>query len=311
MGGLIAREAARRDFHVVLAGRQAEPLLQLASTLPPGSARAAIVDISNPATLAPLISQADVVVNTVGPFTRYAEPIVSACLESRTSYVDLANELSAVSALLDRDGEARQQEVQLVTGAGFGVVATETLALMLARASRQPLGSIQVVAAPAVAYSSQGVQTTIAESLAQGSPRYVDGRLVVAKLGEGGTLLQFAGGPRQVIPVPTGDLIAAQRATAAPDAVAYMPVPGERSMQSDQKPADLRSLAMALGCSADGTQLEADLTFGEGDAASAAIAVEVVLRTVAGPRPGAWTPGQLFGPELAVACGAVVRGPRP
>src|SRR6516165_788485 len=72
MGGLIAREAARRDLHVVLAGRQADPLIQLASTLPSGQARAAMVDVANPATLESVIGQADVVVNTVGPFSRYA-----------------------------------------------------------------------------------------------------------------------------------------------------------------------------------------------------------------------------------------------
>jgi saccharopine dehydrogenase (NAD+, L-lysine-forming) len=311
MGGLVAREAIRKDFLIVLAGRQADPLLQLASSLPAGSARAAIVDIADPTILESVIEQADVVVNTVGPFSQFAEPVISACLQSGTSYVDLANELSAVRALLERDAEARLQGVQLVTGAGFGVVATETLALMLAQASAQPLRSIQVAAAPAVAYASKGVQATIAHALAQGSPRYVDGRLVVGALGEGATTFQFVDGPRQVIPAPTGDLIAAQRATGAPDAVAYVPVPGDRSMQPDEKTKDFRSVAMARGCTADGTHIEADLTFGEGDEASAAIAVEVALRTVANPRPGAWTPGQLFGPQLAKACGAVVHGPRP
>jgi short subunit dehydrogenase-like uncharacterized protein len=268
------------------------------------------VDLGAPATLQSVVSQADVVLNTVGPFSRYAEPIISACLQSRTSYVDLANELSAVRALLDRDDEARQLNVQLITGAGFGVVATETLALMLAGASRQPLRSVQVAAAQAVAYASRGVQATIADSLAQGSPRYVDGRLVAARLGEGATTIQFADGPRNVIPVPTGDLIAAQRATGAPDVVAYLPAPETRTTQPDQKIGDLRSLALALGCRVDGTHIEADLSFGEGLEASATIAVEVALRALGNPRPGAWTPGQLFGPELAMACGAVVQGPR-
>jgi short subunit dehydrogenase-like uncharacterized protein len=310
MGRLIAREAVRRDLNVVLAGRQADPLIELASTLPSGRARAAIVDVANPATLESALAEADVVVNTVGPFSRFAEPIILASLQSRTSYLDLANELSAVRALLDRDAEACQQGVQLVTGAGFGVVATETLALMLANASPQPLQSVQVAAAQAVAYATKGVQATIAESLAQGSPRYVNGSLVFGPLGEGATTLQFADGPRNVVPVPIGELIAAQRATGAPDVVAYMPAPSERPMHPDQQTSDLRSLAVALGRGADGTHIEADLSFGEGFEASATIAVEVALRTLAGPRPGAWTPGQLFGPELAVACGAVVQGPR-
>src|SRR5262249_16629483 len=101
------------------------------------------------------------------------------------------------------------------------------------------------------------------------------------------------------IPVPTGDLVAAVRATSAPNAVAYAPVPGERSVQTDQ-----RSVAMARAAAADGKELEAHLSFGEGFAASAEIAVEIALRTLAHREPGAWTPGQLYGTELAFACGA-------
>jgi pantoate kinase len=133
------------------------------------------------------------------------------------SYLDVANELSAVRALLDRDEEERRRGVQLVTGAGFGLVGTEALALMLAHASRQPLRSIQVAAAPAVAYASRGVQATIADSVAQGCPRFVDGRLEFGPAGEGITTLQFADRPRQVIPAPVGDLIAAQLAAGAPN----------------------------------------------------------------------------------------------
>jgi saccharopine dehydrogenase (NAD+, L-lysine-forming) len=272
--------------------------------------RVAIVDIADPTTLAPVLRQSDVVVNTVGPFTRVADPIVSICLEAGTAYVDIANELSAVRALLDRDEDAQQCGVQLVTGAGFGVVATETLAVLLAQSSAQPLRSIQVAAAQAVAYSSKGVQATIAEGMAQGSPHYVESNLVVDPLGTGATTLQFPDGPRQVIPAAVGDLIAAQRATGAPNAIAYAALRANGSAQADRSE-DMHSLATALACGADGAQFEADITFGEGFAASAAIAVEVALRTIRDPKPGAWTPGQLFGTELAEACGAVIRGPRP
>jgi saccharopine dehydrogenase (NAD+, L-lysine-forming) len=310
MGRLIAREATRRGHQVVLAGRHVDELVELASTLPSGQSRAAIVDLGNPATLEQVISQADVVLNTVGPFNRFAAPIVAACLHTTTPYVDLSNELSAVRALLDRDADARQRGVPLVTGAGFGVVATETLALMLADASPRPLQSVQVVAAQDVAYATTGVQATIADSLAQGSPRYLDGGLVAAPFGEGATTLQLGGAPRQVVPAPTGDLVAAQRATGAPDVVAYVPVPGERGSAGSTRDREFRSVAFALGRGADGTHIEADLRFGEGFEASATIAVEVAVRTAADAPPGAWTPGQLFGSQLAPACGAVVAGPR-
>jgi saccharopine dehydrogenase (NAD+, L-lysine-forming) len=308
MGRLIAHEATRRKLNVVLAARQSAELVELAGSLPRGQASAAMIDVAQPATLKPVISRVDLVLNTIGPFSRFGDPVVAACIKAGKPYVDLANELPAVRALLDRDAEARDRGAQLVTGAGFGVVATETLALTLARVAPVPLVSVEVAAAQAVAYATPGVKASIAASLALGSPRYVDGQLVFGPLGDGATTLQFPDGPRQVIPVPVGDLLAAQRATGAANVVAYAPVPGDRSMQPE--PTDnLRSFAIALGETAAGGQMEMSLSFGEGFAASAAIAVEVALRALAAPQPGAWTPGQLYGAELATACGALVRGP--
>jgi saccharopine dehydrogenase (NAD+, L-lysine-forming) len=307
MGRLIAREGARRDLRLVLAGKRADRLVELASTFDSGQARAAVVDVCDPTTLDPVLAEVDVVLNAVGPFTRLAEPVVTACLRAGVPYVDLANELAAVRALLDRDGEARRRHVPLVTGAGFGVVATETLALMLAHASQQPLQNVWLAAAPAVAHTSRGVRATITEILAQGSPRYEQGRLVTAPFGEGATTLQLPDGQRRVVPAPLGDLIAGQRATGAPNVIAYAPPPAEHSVPASG--VELRSVAMAVGWSADGPRLDAHLAFGEGFEASAAIAVDVAVRTAAAPRPGAWTPGQLFGTDLARACGAVVRGP--
>jgi saccharopine dehydrogenase (NAD+, L-lysine-forming) len=275
-----------------------------------GAAREITVDVSASEALDAVVSGVDLVVNTVGPFTRLAAPLIEACLRARVPYVDVANELEAVLALLDRDAEANRRSVTLVTGAGFGVVATETLALLLARSTTEPLHSVQVAAAPAVAYASPGVQTTVAETLAQGGARYLDGRLVRTPLGEGATLLDRLGGVRRVIPVPVGDLVAAQRATRAPNAVAYAPAPAERPAATTSGQ-ELRSYAWAAGSTDQGHQLEAQLTFGEGFRVSAVIAAEVAVRLLAGARPGAWTPGQLFGPELALACGAAVRQDQP
>jgi hypothetical protein len=86
-------------------------------------------------------------------------------------------------------------------------------------------------------------------------------------------------------------------------------VPEEHSVAQPAADA-LRSVAMATACTADGRWLRAELSFGEGFAASAAIAVEVAVRLASAPRAGAWTPGQLFGPQFAAACGAVIQPPQ-
>ncbi|MGI3783807.1 MAG: hypothetical protein ACRYG2_23825, partial [Janthinobacterium lividum] len=72
-----------------------------------------------------------VVVNTIGPFTRTTPPVVDACLAAGSDYVDLANDLAAVPALLARGAEAARAGRTLVTGAGFGVTATESVVAWL------------------------------------------------------------------------------------------------------------------------------------------------------------------------------------
>ena len=79
----------------------------------------------------PRRSSASVVLSTIGPFARQAGPVIDTCLAAKLPYVDIANEWPAVRGLLDRDQQARAHAVTLVTGAGFGPAATETLVLRL------------------------------------------------------------------------------------------------------------------------------------------------------------------------------------
>jgi short subunit dehydrogenase-like uncharacterized protein len=301
MGRLIARQAAQRGLSLVLAGRDLDQLVQLAENLAPAPVRVALADLGDPRSL---VAGVDLVVHTVGPFSRHAGPVVEACMHAGVAYIDLANELPAVQDLLQRDAEARRRGVVLVTGAGFGVVATETLALRLAQRSEERLVEVQLATARAVASTSAGVRATVAEALTGGSARYAEGQLVAVPLGVGGRTVAFPDRPRQVIPLPVGDLVAAQRATGAPNVVVY----GDISARSEstQDAAEMRSYAWAAATTTSGQCVEARLTMGEGLQASASIAVEVATRVLASPAPGAWTPGQLFGPQLAEACGAQV-----
>jgi short subunit dehydrogenase-like uncharacterized protein len=309
MGRLIAREAAGRGVSLVLAGRNLDQLVELAESLAPTPVRAVLADAGNPAAYGSLVAGADLVVNTVGPFSRHAGPVVDACLRAGVAYVDLANELPAVQDVLQRDAEARQRGVTLVTGAGFGVVATETLALLLAQQTGEQLVEAELAAAPAVASTSAGVRATVAEALTGGSARYRDGQLVAVPFGQDERTVAFPDRPRQVVPVPVGDLIAAQRATSAPNVVVFGDVSAHAVPPADT--ANLRSYAWAAATTTSGRCLEARLTFGEGLQASASIAVEVASRVLASASPGAWTPGRLFGPELAEACGAQVEPVQP
>jgi saccharopine dehydrogenase (NAD+, L-lysine-forming) len=302
-GRLIAAELAARGLSVRLAGRRRDPLEDLARTLAAGGATAGVrtVDVSDVASLAEAISGAGVVLSTIGPFARQAGPVIDACLAAGVSYVDIANEWAAVRSLLDRGDQARAHEVTLVTGAGFGPAATETLVLRLVDQMGTVPGLVRVAAAAEVTHRSDGVRQTIQESLSGGTAViYRDDQVVREALGSGATVLMFGGAQRQMLPGPVGDLETARLASGAANVVAYIADPAGPGSGNG-------SYAWAEAVGPDGQALTAELRTGEGVQATAAIAAETARRVLAGARPGAWTTGQLFGAALVTdATGAQV-----
>jgi saccharopine dehydrogenase (NAD+, L-lysine-forming) len=293
-GRLIAAALAGRGLSVRLAGRRLGPLEDLARTLAADGATTQVraVDAGEPASLAEAIADAGVVLSTVGPFTRQAGPVIDACLAAGVSYVDIANEWPAVRGLLDRSEQARAHHVALVTGAGFGPAATETLVLRLvAQMGMAPI-RVRVAAAARVTHRSDGVRQTMQESLSQGvAITYRHGQVIREPLGTGATVLTFGGAQRQMLPGPVGDLEAARLASGAPNVVAYIADPTASI-------AGTASCTWAEVAAPDGHTAVAELTTGEGLRATAAIAAETTRRVLAGVAPGAWTPGQLFGADL-------------
>jgi saccharopine dehydrogenase (NAD+, L-lysine-forming) len=226
--------------------------------------------------------------------------VIDACLAASVSYVDIANEWSAVRGLLGRDEQARAGAVTLVTGAGFGPAATETLVLRLVERIGGTPERVRVAAAAGVARQSDGVRQTIRESLPEGAITYRDGHLVREALGSGATILTFGGAERQMLPGPVADLETARLASGAPNVVAYIANPAARAAGTD-------SCTWAEVAGPDGQTVTAELRTGEGVRATAAIAAEITRRVLAGAKPGAWTAGQLFGAALVTdATGAQV-----
>ena len=182
-----------------------------------------------------------VVVSTVGPFSRTAGPVVDACLAAGSDYVDLANDLGAVTALLARGAEAERAGRTLVTGAGFGVVATESVVAWLcspdgsdaetssddaARSERRAV-RVRTDMLPALATEAGALGEALAGTLVDGLPgvpgggrfqgrRVVDGRLAPAPLA--GDVLELVtpdGDRLSSALMPLGELVAAQHASGA------------------------------------------------------------------------------------------------
>ena len=187
--------------------------------------------------------------------------------------------------------QARRREVTLVTGAGFGPAATETLVLRLIGQPRTAPARVRVAAVAQVSRQGDGVRRTIEESVAQGAVTYRNGQPLRAALGSGAAVLTFGGAQRRMLPGPVGDLETARLASGAANVVAYIADPAAPGSADG-------SYAWAEAVGPGGQALTAELRAGEGVLATAAIAAETARRVLAGASPGAWTPGQLFGAAL-------------
>ena len=338
-GRMIAAQLVARGHSPVLLGRDPARLAAVADRIAAehGNRPRTRVMASLQTLLADLeSSRSTVVVNTIGPFTRTAVPIAAACPPG-THYLDLANELPAVTGLLALHQQAVNGGRAIVPGAGFGVVATESVVRALCEDRPTPQ-RVRVDAVPAVDIEAGPVGEALAATILDGFPaggrRYEDGHLVDAPLGTGQERLVLPDGSIvTTAAIPFGDLEAAHRASGAPSVVsASSEAPTGRAMPyllpvvarllswdslrafAIRRVAGIKlrprarsrelSYAHARVEWTEGTTREGWLRTGEASAFTAAAAAEVAVRLARGEgRAGAHTPGELFGPQLAVDLG--------
>ena len=95
-GKLTAQYLAKAggDARIALAGRSQDKLLAVRETLGEKAQSWQLItaDASQPSTLNAMAAQTQVVVTTVGPYTRYGLPLVAACAAAGTDYADLTGE---------------------------------------------------------------------------------------------------------------------------------------------------------------------------------------------------------------------------
>ncbi len=333
VGRAVAARLVKINIVPTLVGRDRERLSQVAASL---EKMPRILVAASPEKTATAISQQRpaLVINTIGPFAETGALIAQACLPY-TDYIDLANDVIAVSALLDLHEAAVAAGRTLVTGAGFGVLASESVVLKLCQHRPTPervrtdmLPSLEIEAG----VFGEALAASIIDGLSSGGRCYKNGRLTRNRVGSSPTTLTAPDGSSfATASLPLGELVAAQRASCAPNVVAatselpsgstvqvILPVAialfhikplrdlAKRRLARMKVSARPRPREFSWGHAAvqwaDGTQEQGWLRIGDASAFTANVAAKVVEQLLQGKgRPGAYTPGALFGPELAEA----------
>jgi saccharopine dehydrogenase (NAD+, L-lysine-forming) len=104
---------------LVVADYRADVAAEVLGALDAGDrARAVGIDVTDRAALVDLLRGADVVLNCVGPFYRFAAPTLEAAIEAGVGYVDICDDLDATRALLALDDRARDAGITALIGMG-------------------------------------------------------------------------------------------------------------------------------------------------------------------------------------------------
>lgn len=337
IGAPAAAILAKSGAHTVLIGRDASRLDAIARDI--GASRTLVAE--DAATMAAAVrrERPAVVVNTIGPFSRTAGPLAEACLPS-TSYVDLANDMEAATAITALGDAAQEHGQTLVTGAGFGVVGTEAPLAFLCEGRPSPT-RVRVDSAASVATAAGKVGHALADTIVEGfseQGRQVrDGRLTPVPIGSSPQTFSLPDGTTVTTGAwPSGDLEAARRTSGAPEVVAAttaiptgLPIRialplARTAMRSAQLRRALARLLAAMKLSekprprehtwgrasaqwADGSSQVAWLRTDDAMEFTTRVLAETALRILAGKAsPGAGTPIELLGPDLVGATGGEI-----
>jgi short subunit dehydrogenase-like uncharacterized protein len=333
--GRVGRPAVERlqqaGLEVVVVGRDRERLARVSP-----DARAVTGSLDE--VCARLTTEAPaVVVNTVGPFVTTAPQVARACPPG-THYVDVANELRVFELLHGMDREAAATGRTLVSGAGFGVLATEGILLHLLADEETP-SRVRIDAIASVATEpgalGEALASTMVQMLRDGGREVRQGRIVRARAGRAAERLTTPDGDVvTTASLASGELFATWQASGAPSVIgasslvpanpavrAALPAVGRVlrapglagfatrrlariTMTTTRERPRRHSWGRARVEWPSGRVREGWLRTGEGMTFTVGAITEVVQRLAKGEgRPGAFTPARLFGPEVALAAG--------
>jgi short subunit dehydrogenase-like uncharacterized protein len=119
-GRLTAEALVARGTRPVLAARSEARLRELAADLGAADLEQRTADVQRPDTVAALVERGDVLVSTVGPFTRWGDPAVQAAIGAGAHYLDSTGESPFIRRVFERFGGAAESAgCGLVTAFGY------------------------------------------------------------------------------------------------------------------------------------------------------------------------------------------------
>ena len=217
-GRLVAALATERGELPVLAGRDERRLRDLGELF---ELEHRTFDLSDTTATRRGLEGIDAVAHCAGPFSATSKPMVDACLDSSTHYLDITGEIDVFEAVLARGAEAKEAGISLLPGSGFDVVPSDCLAAMLARALPEAVRlELAIKMGGGV---SPGTAKTAMEGLGTPGRARIGGVIGPVPADRRRRKVTFADGPATVFAIAWGDVSTAYHSTGIGDIIVSPP----------------------------------------------------------------------------------------
>lgn len=303
-GRMAAARAKDVGLTLILAGRDEEPLKEMAATL---GVEYRVFALDEAVDVDRGLHDVTVLLNCAGPFQHTPAPLMAACLRTGTHYLDIAAELVSYELAGQLDHDAVEKGVMLMPGSGGSVAMLGSLA---ARAMEQVAAPLSLrIALHVSGAMSRGSAITASQHLTAQCLRRKDDSLTPRDPNELRDF-NFGNGTASCFPVTLPDLITIARQSGVADIETYVHVSGTAFPEggldalpegpSDQDRADNRYQAAVEVIDSHGAITHGVLDTVNGYSFTPLAAIEAARRVLAGEaRPGFQTPVDVFGHGFA------------
>ena len=170
----LAERAQETPLRWAVAGRDEHRLTQVLEQTGVSAPQTLTADVGDPASLAAMAAASAVVLDLVGPYTRYGRPVIEACVAAGTHYADLTGELPFVREMIDAFHErAAEAGVKIVEVCGFEALPADLLVALVAERARSLWGEglysvdleVQVTPPPGLPRASDSISGGTFQSL--------------------------------------------------------------------------------------------------------------------------------------------------
>lgn len=212
-GKLIVELAADYGLKPVLAGRNAEKVKALAQETGLDSR---VFALDKPAEVREQIKDFKLVLHAAGPFQYTAKPMMEACIDTKTHYLDITGEIEVFERGASLDKASEEAGIVMMPGVGFDVVPTDCMAAYL-KQQLPDATELKLAFAMLGGGLSHGTATTSILALGEGSRRRENGKIVQRPFGYNAMTVPFMDKDIFVMSIPWGDVSTAYYSTGIPN----------------------------------------------------------------------------------------------